>query len=432
MTTLQQLGEKFQQLLIEDANALGRSTHFIQRARKFSGATFAQTVVFGYQAQPHASLEELCQCASLCGVSISPQGLQERLNAAAANFLRCLFEQSLTYLVQGEAATLSFLEQFNGIYLQDSTLVSLPDELQPLWRGCGNQVKTSAGLKIQTVFEYQRGHLQLHLHPATAHDCSLQRTELPPRALRLADTAYFKIAVFQQLNEQAVWWLTRVPARVGVWVEGQVLSLATWLAQQEQDTLDTPVVLTAQQFECRLLAYRVPDAVALQRRERLLADAKRKNQTLRPETLALCEWTVVATNLPAHQLSSAAALVLLRLRWQIELLFKLWKQNRSFAAWRSARPQQILCEVYAKLIGVILQHWCLLISCWEEPERSLFKAVKTLQKQAFYLASVLAHDQLLVQALQTLSRALTRCKIQKRRTRPSTFQLLVGLCSSLS
>jgi hypothetical protein len=432
MTTLQQVGNHLQKLLIEDANRLGRSTGFIQRARKFSGASFAQTVILGYQADAQASLEALCQCASTCGVSISPQGLQERLNAAAADFLRCLLEQSLTYLVQAEVPSLSFLNQFKGVYLQDSTVLALPRQLHPTWRGSGNQSSISASMKVQTVFEYQQGYLHLQLHPGTRHDCGLQATDLPAGALRLADSAYFKVAVLRQLDQRGVWWLTRVPARVGLWVDGQVLHLSNWLSQQAGATLDCPVKLTAQQFACRLLAFRVPEPVAQQRRARVLADAKRKNRTLTPETLQLCEWTVVATNLPADQLPAEAALVLLRLRWQIELLFKLWKQNHAFDRWRSTRPEQILCEIYAKLIGIVLQHWLLLISCWGEVDRSLFKAAQTLRKQAYYLASVLPHPDLLLVALQTITRSLRRCTIQKRRARPATFQLLAALGSPLS
>ena len=77
-TTIPQLSQILQQLLIEDANRIGRESGFIQRQRKLSGASFAQSLVFGWQANPNASLEELCQSARVCGITISPQGLQER------------------------------------------------------------------------------------------------------------------------------------------------------------------------------------------------------------------------------------------------------------------------------------------------------------------------------------------------------------------
>jgi len=143
-TTVNELSQVLQGLLIEDADRLGRATGFIQRQRKFKGSSFAQALVFGWQANPRASLEELCQSASTCGVKISPQGLQDRLNEHAAQFLKALLEQSLTYLVEGEGSCLQLLEPFQGVYLQDSSLIALPRELAHLWKGNGNQIGASA------------------------------------------------------------------------------------------------------------------------------------------------------------------------------------------------------------------------------------------------------------------------------------------------
>ena len=76
LTTIAELCKTLQTLLMEDAQRLGRESGFIQRERKLTGASFVQSVVFGWQANPQASLEELCQSAAVCGVNISPQGLQ--------------------------------------------------------------------------------------------------------------------------------------------------------------------------------------------------------------------------------------------------------------------------------------------------------------------------------------------------------------------
>jgi hypothetical protein len=51
-TTISQLSEVLQQFLIEDANQIGRESGLIQRQRKFSGASFAQSLIFGWQANP--------------------------------------------------------------------------------------------------------------------------------------------------------------------------------------------------------------------------------------------------------------------------------------------------------------------------------------------------------------------------------------------
>jgi hypothetical protein len=287
----------------------------------------------------------------------------------------------------------------------------------------------SAGLKVQTVFEYQSGRLSLSLHPASAHDNPLQSLDLPKGALRLADTGYFHIDRFQTLNQRQVYWLTRVPAHIRVGeAEGNTQSLVEWLEQHATaGCCDAQVHLTGRHFDCRLLAQRVSAAVAQQRRDRAQADAQRRGRAVTPQVLTLCDWTVLATNLSPSQLSLAEALTLLRLRWQIELLFKLWKGQAVFQHWRSHQPWRILCEVYAKLLMLVVQHWFLLLTCWDLPDRSLFKAAQTLRKHAFHLAAVLFDFPRLLLALDLIRRTVSRCRLNKRRAHPATFQRLMSL-----
>ena len=203
--TIAELGAVLQKLLIGDAERLGRDSGFIKRRRKLSGASFMQSLVFGWQANPQASLEELCQSAAVCGVEISPQGLQERLNSPeATRFVQQMLEQSLSYLVEGSSSLPERLAHFAGIYLQDSTIINLPSSLANDWRANGTPQQPRAGLKVQTVFNYQSGRLQLHWVEAAKHDCRLQTVDLPAGSVRLADVGYFKVKVFETLNQRSV------------------------------------------------------------------------------------------------------------------------------------------------------------------------------------------------------------------------------------
>ena len=418
-TSIDDLCELLQQLLIEDARQLGRETGFIKRERKFDGASFAQTLIFGWQANPQASLEELCQSARVCGVDISPQGLQERVNSPQAHqFLHQLLLKGISYLVQVHSERDDLLAFFNGVYIQDSSRIELPASLHDIWHGTQDDQAT---LKIHSVLDYQHGTLDLSLAAGRAHDCPLQTVMLPPGSLRLADPGYFKVKVFEQLEAQAVWWVSRVPARAGIRVGDRVMHLAHY----QEDCIDQTIELTAQRLRCRLLAIRLPPEVAAERRERLREAAKaRKKSTLKPETLTLCDWTVLATNLPPQLFTPDEVLCLQRLRWQIELLFKRWKSDLSLDEWRSQHPHQILSEVYAKLLIALIQHWLFLLACWHIPRRSLVKATQTLRKHAFHILAALHDVHLLAHALHIILPALARCTIQKRKTRPATFQLL--------
>ena len=88
MSNICDIAEALQQVLQEDAERLGRATGFIKRQREFSGASFAQTVVFGWMANPSGSLEELQQTAAALGVEVSPQAIDQRFTENAATFMR--------------------------------------------------------------------------------------------------------------------------------------------------------------------------------------------------------------------------------------------------------------------------------------------------------------------------------------------------------
>lgn len=428
MLTVAQVSQQLQLVLGEVAREAGRQSGFIQRQRKLDGASYVQTLVFGWMANPQASLEELSQAAATCGVDLSPQAIHERFTPAGAACLKHVLEASLTVALEADGQRSDFLQRFEGVYLQDSTVIPLPAALASVWLGNGNQTGSSAGLKVQTVFDYRHGRLSLSLHPAQRHDCPLQTVDLPAGALRLADTGYFALDHFDQLSQRGVWWVTRVPAKTRLWdAHDQKWTLSQWLKQHAQaGWYDGWVLLTAKRWPCRLLAQAVADDVAAQRLARLQADARKRGTRVSAERAALCHWTVCVTNLPADQLSLEEALLVLRLRWQIELLFKLWKSQAQLSAWRSHQPWRILSEVYAKLLALVVQHWLLMLGCWDVPDRSLVKAVQVLRKHAFHLAAVFAHPARLTSVLRLLQRTLRRCRIQKRRVHPATFQRLAN------
>lgn len=423
-TTIPQLSQILQQLLITDANQLGRSSGFVKRKRKLTGSTFASGLIFGWQSNPHSSLEELCQSLRLCGIRISPQGLQERLNSQEANeFLRQLLLKGVTYLVQHKSQREDMLASFTGVYVQDSSKIDLPSSLRTIWQGNSKQ---DATLKVQAVMDYQNGGFDLSLASGRDHDCPLQTVNLPSGSLRLADLGYFKVAVFKELNQNGVWWISRIPARAGVWQEDGVVHLAHWLQDQPKGIIDQSIELTAQRLSCRIIAVPLPNDVSQERRRRVREAAKaRKKSQLKPETLALCDWTILMTNLPADAFAPDDILALQRVRWQIELLFKLWKSEVSLDEWRSSHPYQILSEVYAKLLIGLIQHWCLLLGCWHIEDRSLVKASRVLRKSAFQILAALSDLGFLERTLHIILPTLARCRVQKRKARPATFQLLV-------
>lgn len=79
--------EQAMQSVFSQANAIGRQTGFVQRASKLTGERFVQTLVLAWLKDPQATREALAQMAASLGVSITPQGLNDRFSESAAALL---------------------------------------------------------------------------------------------------------------------------------------------------------------------------------------------------------------------------------------------------------------------------------------------------------------------------------------------------------
>ncbi len=435
MSSIPYVAAVLQTVFTTDANHAARTSGFIQRQRQLTGASFVQALVFGFLANPRMSLDQLAQTAAALGTPISAQGLDQRFTPQAAACLQTVLGAAVQRVVATDPVAIPLLQRFTGVYLLDSTTIMLPDALRVVWQGNGGATTTgtSAALKVQVLWNLTAGQLQhVELQAGRSNDntAAIQQVDLPVGALRIADLGYFALDQLATLTAKQVYVLSRLAPQVAVCdTNGQSCDLVALLEQHATPTLDVNVTIgVRQQLPVRLLAVRVPQEVADQRRRRLRQAHRDKGKTPSPRTLALLAWTIAVTTVPAAQLTLAEALVLLRARWQIEILFKLWKSQGQVDRWVSQQPWRILCEVYAKLLAMIVVHWVVLISCWQYANRSLFKAAQTVQHHALALATALTLSPVqLGQVLTVIERCLTvGGRINNRKTKRSTYQLLLA------
>jgi hypothetical protein len=435
MTSVSQLCQTFQTVLTTVADRAAQVTHFVQRQSKLTGAKFVQTLVFGWWDNPDATYDQLAQTATSLGVPITAQGLDNRFTLEAADCLKQTLENAVHHAIVADPVMIPVLQRFNGVYIQDGTTIVLPDDLATLWQGCGGSTVagTSAALKAQVQFNLSDGqltHLDLQAGRASDRTAPMQTTPLPPGALRMADLGYFSIPVLAVYDQQGVFWLTRYQATLLLFdPAGHSLDLLRLLPTVAQTHLDCTVQVTGQKLTCRLVAVRVPLQVAEERRRKLRAEARRDGHTPSARQLALCDWVIFLTNVPPERLSVAEVLVLARARWQIELLFKLWKSNGRVDESRSAKPYRILCEVYAKLLIMLLQHWIAITCGWQHPNRSWLKTAQTIRQHVITLASTLGSEEQMTKVFHTIQACLAKgARLNSRKTNPNLYQLLLA-CS---
>ena len=433
MSTLPYVPPALQAVLKDTPRKLERRTGFVQRKSKLDGAAFVQTLTFGWLAKPDASLDNLAQTAASVGVAITGQGLDDRFTESGAQLLDACLGVAARQVLAGEPAVIPLMERFAGVYLFDSTQLALPSELKALWPGSGGGHSPTDGLaalKLQLGWEFQSGWLLgpfLQAGRTSDRSSPLQDQLLPAGSLRLTDLGYFDLTVLRSLSQHGSYWLTRRMARTQLSdAQGQSLNLVRFLARQRTLWVDCPVqVGREEKLAARLVAWRVPPAVARRRRQNLGKEARRKAQAVSPERRQLAGWTIVLTNIPPERLKPTEIGIVLRLRWQIELLFKLWKSQGHLDESRSENPWRQLCEIYAKLLGLILQHWILLTHGWQDPARSLVKAGQVIRAHALELATAFRKGRpALCQVLELIARCLVvGCRVNKRKKKPSAFQL---------
>ena len=137
MLVLTELATTLQTLFTTEADALACETGFVRRKRAFTGATFVQTLVFGWLHQPHASLDDLAEVAADLGVEVSPQAIDQRLSGSAADLLMRLLATALHHAWSANPAAVPLLERFTSVHVFDTTTVTLPAALAALFPGCG-------------------------------------------------------------------------------------------------------------------------------------------------------------------------------------------------------------------------------------------------------------------------------------------------------
>lgn len=432
MPSITALAPILQHHLSVTAEAAARATGCVQRVRQFSGATLVQTCVLGFLEAPDASLSELCQLAAVRGVTITPQGLAQRFTPALAATLQTVLAALVQEVVAGPAVTIPLLQRFGQVWLLDTSVITLPDALAPLWPGCGgNAGQGQAALKLAVALELVSGQLRgpaLQAGRAPDRTTPLATQPHPAGILSIRDLGFFRLASFRDADARGEYWLSRLMARTRVYTaDGRCWCQAELLAAQPGPLVERAVRLgRSAQVPVRLLASRVPAAVAQTRRKRLQREARKKGQPVSAERLAVADWTVLVTNLPADQLTREEALALLRARWQIEQLFDLWKTHGGLDRSRSQHPWRVLCEVYAKLIALVIQHWLILHGAWRAPERSLVKAARVVRKGARWLAAALDRRTRLREVLATLGQLLAQAgRLNPRKRHPNTYQRLL-------
>ena len=412
------------------ADQVAKDVQFTQRKRGFTGAEFVRAFVFGWIEDAQAGLEDFAE-----ELSVTASALQQRMTEKSVALLRTLLEKACEFYMAAVAEDTELTSRFSQIFVEDCTSLKLLAVLQSEFPGCGGAEvgQGASGMKLLVRTEVKTGAMSvLKWAAGREHDLNLSREagELPAGSLYLADLGFWCPERLWRLKNQGVSWISRVPAGTTLSVDGQPREdLADFLKRQRTLRVDQQVLLGEKSFPFRLIAVRCPEAIANERKRKLRQKAKKRGREPSERQLLLCEWLVLVTSLPAEDFSIEEVWTLYRVRWQIELVFKRWKSLLGLDQSRArTNGHRQLTELYAKLLGCLVTHWCGLLRAGLLTRLSWHQILKRV-KRALGVLNALWNEshpaESVANVLSQLAKRLDHLKPRsKRKKKPGTMELL--------
>ena len=421
------------ELLGTEAEAAAKAADVIQRKRKFTAPTLMSTVVLALLAKGGAAINDFVEMAVELGVKVTPKAMRNRFTPRLTRALRLLFDKAVSKVIAAPARSVALLSKFTEIDVGDSTIVTLPEELADEFPGCGGPSGSGkAALKLQVELSQIDGRMTIDVESGRDSDAKSPMMGRTPKkgSLTVRDLGYFSLEWFTMVIAAGAFFLFRLQPKTKVYDKesGAEIDLLSELKSHAWGKPYERWVLIGTEIRvwCRLVVLRVPQEIAARRRQEAKKKARKDGRTPTKEHLAWMEYSLYVTNCDEEKLTWKEVVVLYRMRWQIELLFKLWKSDNRLAEDDPNRPlDERMARLWGKLIGVVIQHWILLASAWKEVRHSLRKGAQLLRRRVLLIAAALTDLEQLAATLDHIADLTDhQAKTDRRKQHPAWFQLL--------
>jgi len=338
-------------------------------------------------------------------VEISKQGIDQRFNEGALKLIHTLINEVLSNQIT-ESVDVGWLQAFNRVIIKDSTKFDLNARVKNKLPGFGGSA-SEAGACIQYEFDIKTGYVNdLAITPANASDSKNALSTLDSIRkddLTIRDLGYFKTSFFKEIQKKGAYFLSRLNASVAVYQEreGKLREvdfgcLYKEMVNANMKTIELDVFIhTEHLLPVRLIAEPVLEEVYNQRMKKLAEYNRKKGHQLTQNYRNRARFNLFMTNISPEKMSGKAIAKVYKVRWQIELVFKVWKSIFSIDNVVPMRYERLMTTLYAKLLIILLNWETIMIHrlyLYKKKGRllSINKCFKTL-KDSHHLKNILTN-----------------------------------------
>lgn len=312
------------------------------------------------------SLEDLANDFSeQHGVTISKQGLHDRFNDFSVEFMRALLQEQLSrQLCCAQHADV--FRYFNRVRIKDSTRYGVPEQYAAVYKGQGGFTKTAAQISIQYEYNLLDGKtIDLALTSGCRNDQQDSKetlSNIEKGDLLIRDLAYTGKDYLQYVHTKGAYYLNRLnPNFIVLDRQGKTVDFSKTLKKLKRYSLpimelEILIPKDHQMLPSRLIISKVDHKTY----DKRIAKAKKERQSnghqVTENFKTRAHLNLFITNVPLEWLSTEQVRATYSLRWQIELIFKVWKSQGHLSKVKAMKIQRFQCQLIAKLLWLLL-HW---------------------------------------------------------------------------
>jgi hypothetical protein len=424
---------------------LARKTKFIQRKSKIRAVEFLSALMFVHQQGKELSLLDICgDLYNQFNKQITKQSLHERFNEKAVAFLKAVLSKLLSqqFKVAKKDKSLCI---FNRVRIKDSTRFILPDSYSKKYQGHGGNPGTS-GSMISIQYEYdalseQAMDLRLTCGRRSDHFDSKEHThDIAKNDLFIRDLGYITLDFLLKIINAGAYFINRINPRTKVYHAehpGEELDFVKCykrIKKYKLDYLEYDVVAVHAKVPCRIVLYPVRKAIYESRIRRTKKFAKSKGHKVSDAYKNKVRLAAYITNISRKHIVANKIKTIYRLRWQIELTFKIWKSQAKISQIKEIKMHRFECQLMSKLIWLLIHKRILnYLTRWvntKHPDKtcSLWKYYKHAYRINHIVRKAIFNPNKLLQLLLNLmDLASTQFLLETKKRKISHYQALLTL-----
>ena len=296
-------------------------------------------------------------------ISISKQGIDERFNERAVSFLKSVLSNQLS----GAMGQCMMDIPFKSCKVKDSTRFGLPDSYASRYKGYGGATKTVSMMSLQYEFDLLSGRpADLRLASGCRNDQqdSRETSELiDTDSLLLRDLGYVTSFYLQSVVDKGAYFLNRLPSQMSVYDRGKnnekidFKNLHEWMKNEGISSKDFSVLIGKDaQIPGYMSVYLNDQSTSKSRLKRTSKNTKSIGCKVSDNQKTRSQLDIYISNASHEMIKPDYYKSIYGLRWQIELIFKVWKSLCKIDKLKKVKIERFECMLLAGLIW-IMANW---------------------------------------------------------------------------